>query len=157
VHWVVQKRPVANSATQALRVRLYTYVANADGWAPALEASDDQGELWVDATVRAADLTGDGKPEIAVGFRYQGSGSGLGVNVVHYQQELAVLAHTGLLSHGSADVSAARLDDYAAEYPNGEPNCCPPYYSHRVIRWDGSHYRAERLPNVSQAPSGDFP
>jgi hypothetical protein len=144
VDWVVQHRPVTGSCCEAYVIRMFTYSGEAGGWVVRLEARDDQAAKWSGAAVKEEDLTGDGAVELIAGFRFQGSGLILAYDLVTDQSgsTLAVAAHSGQLSHGSALVGSGRVDDYSAQYPNNEPNCCPPYFEHRAIQWNGSAFAA---------------
>ena len=48
-----------------------------------------------------------------------------------------MLAHREI-SHGSATLDGASILDTEAEYPNGEPNCCPAYFQLSRVRWNDS-------------------
>ena len=38
-------------------------------------------------------------------------------------------------------VSAGELSEYSAQYPNGEPPCCPPSYLRRTIAFEDGFFR----------------
>ena len=147
--WMVQHRP-AGTCCEARVVRVFTYSPEAGGWIVHLEGRDLQGQGWSDVKVRALDLTGDGRIELVFGFRFQGSGNILGYDIMTFPAGSGpqVAAHPDEASHGSVTLGGGRVDEYSAQYPNNEPNCCPPYFLHRVIQWDGSVFRATNIGNV---------
>lgn len=151
--WVVQHQTVPESCCWAWVVRVFVYSADAGGWYPALEAADLTGTVWSSASVVTEDLTGNGTPEIVAGIRFQGSAETLGYDLVIWRQSdpaPVVGAHPdGELAHASVTIAPEQADEYAAQYPNGEPDCCPPYFSHRRITWNGSAFVATTLDNVA--------
>ena len=60
-----------------------------------------------------------------------------------------------LLREETAELKG-HVDEYSAQYPNGEPNCCPPYFLHRVLRWDG-HDEVFRATEQGQVDPDDVP
>jgi hypothetical protein len=142
VVWVVERSATTTGAT-ALRARLFTFVPDAGGWVEWLQAADPTGERWSDVNVLPADLTGDGVPELVVGFRGADELQTLEYDIVGYAQDglPTVLAHPEPPSRGVVVVSAGQVQEYAAQYPNAEPACCPPSYIRRTIGYDAGFFR----------------
>jgi hypothetical protein len=153
VVWVVQRATTADGSA-ALTVRLFTYVPDAGGWVEWLQASDPAAERWSDVNVVPADLSGDGVPELLVGFREIDERLTLEYDIVGYTQTNLpqVLAHPNDAALGSVVVAGGAILEYAAQYPNDEPACCPPSFVRRTIAFEEGFFRvsdtAEVLPNV---------
>jgi len=157
--WVAEHQPIPGSCCNAWTARVFAYSPSAGGWYPALQAKDTQGSLWDAVGFKAIDLTGDGKPELVAGFRYLGSGYILSYDIVTFGAGSVpkVPAHPNPADHGSIVVSLGRIDEYSAQFPNGEPECCPAYFLHRVITWDGSVFHAVPVGHTDSAPGQDWP
>jgi hypothetical protein len=142
VIWVVE-RTATTTGTTAVLVRVFVYVASEGGWVEWLVAADPTGERWSDVNVLTSDLTGDAVAELVVGFRGVDEAQTLEYDVVGYDQDglPLVLAHPDPSARGAVVVTAGQLQDYGAQYPNGEPACCPPSYLHRTIAYDGGFFR----------------
>jgi hypothetical protein len=108
-----------------------------------LQAADRAGERWSDVNVLAADLTGDGVSELLFGFRGLDEGQTLDTDIVGYGQDglPVVLAHPESAVHGVVVVSGGQVQQYGAQYPNGEPVCCPPSYLRRTIAFEDGFFR----------------
>ena len=151
--WLVER----HAATGGLRVsvlrpvgeRRYTVVLSAldDGpGGPARFSSVD---------VRTADLSADGTPEIVFGFRNQGSGAILDLDVVDAPGRVVV--HR-TLDKGRAEAREGRLDDWAAEFGPSDAACCPSRYRHGVVRRTEGAWRlvSSALVPPSDVPDGHF-
>jgi hypothetical protein len=120
VVWVVEQAATPTGAP-AFSVRISTFVPD----------------------VLAADLTGDGVQELLVGFRSIGEDQTLEYDIVGYS-EIAVpevLAHPDPAPKGSVVVSGGTIQEYSAQYPNGEPVCCPAGYLRQSIAFVDSFFR----------------
>ena len=152
VVWVVQQATTP-TGSPAFTVRISTYVLDAGGWVEWLQAADPTGERWSDANVLASDLTGDGVPELLVGFRAIGEARTLEYDVVGYSQVNLpeVLAHPDAAARGSVVVSAGTISEYSAQYPNGEPLCCPVSFLRRTISFQDGFFRVSGSETVLTA------
>jgi hypothetical protein len=150
VVWVVESSATTTGAT-ALRVRVFTYVPDAGGWVEWLQAADPSGERWSDANVLPADLTGDGVPELVVGFRGSDEFLTLEYDIVGYGQDglPTVLAHPDPPLRGALVVSAGEMQEYGAQYPNDEPACCPPAFLRRTIAYEDGFFRVVAADTVT--------
>ena len=143
--WLVEHKPVPNSATEAWRAFVLHWSQGKGVWLVDLEYEDDAASQVFDINVLPSDLTGDGKPELVFGFHFTGSGSILGYDVVTATSgnNPSVSVHREL-SHGAALVAAGLITDYDAKYPNNEPNCCPAYTQKSTVsHHNGTWYLAE--------------
>ena len=142
VIWVAQQGATP-TGTPAFTVRIFTFVPEEAGWVEWLQASDPTGERWADVNVLESDLTGDGVTELLVGFRAIGEEATLDYDIVGYtQQNLPeVLAHPDPTTKGVVVVSAGQVQEYGAQYPSGEPICCPPSYLRRQIAYSDGFFR----------------
>jgi hypothetical protein len=142
VVWVVQQGTTA-TGTPAFGVRIFTFVPDAAGWVEWLQAADPTGERWSDVNVLAADLTGDGVQELVVGFRGVGDLLRLEYDIVGYGQDAVpeVLAHPDAADRGSVVISGGVILEYSAQYPGGEPACCPPSYLLQTIAFEDGFFR----------------
>jgi hypothetical protein len=136
--WLTERTAVPGSATEAWRAYVLHWSANDRAWIVDLRFEDDVAAQVFDVNVLASDLTGDGKAELVFGFRYTGTGSVLGYDVVGDGPDgrVAIRVHREL-SHGAALVTGGRIVDYGAQYPNGEPNCCPAYTQRSIVSASG--------------------
>jgi len=152
VVWVVQQAATP-TGSPALTVRISTYVPDAGGWVEWLQAADPAGERWSDANVLASDLTGDGVAELLVGFREIGEARTLEYDIVGYSQANLpeVLAHPDAAVRGSVVVSAGSISEYSAQYPNGEPVCCPASFLRRTIAFQDGFFRVSGTETVLTA------
>ncbi|HEY7660973.1 MAG TPA: hypothetical protein VIC58_10285 [Actinomycetota bacterium] len=142
VVWVIQQGATP-TGTPTFRTRVFTFVPAAAGWVEWLEASDPAGEQWVDVNILETDLTGDGVMELLVGFRGIGETQMLDVDIVGYTQANlpVVMAHPDPAIRGSVVASAGAIQEYSAQYPAGEPVCCPPSYLHQTIGYEDGFFR----------------
>jgi hypothetical protein len=137
------QRSATTAGTTAFEVRIFTYVPDAGGWVEWLRAADPAGERWSDVSVVAADLTADGLAELLVGFRGRDERTTLEYDIVGYTQDRLpqVLAHPEPSARGSIVVAGGQIQEYAAQYPNDEPACCPPSFLRRTIAFDQGFFR----------------
>jgi hypothetical protein len=122
-------------------------------WVKDLSFLDADASVVNEVTTMVADLTGDGVPELVLGLRGVGTAQPLGVEVVSFGgggTAPSVLAHRDL-SHGQARLDGSVLVAQAAQYPNGEPSCCPAFWQETRISYD-----ADRGAFVG-TPSGRLP
>jgi len=156
--WVLESKTVAGSAGAANFAHVYTFSLDLGGWVEQLRASDPQARLWSSIRVAAADLTGDGKPELLFAFHFLGSGSDLGLDIVVNADGVPVVAaHPDDAVHGSVVLSDGRIDQYLAQFPNGAPNCCPPFFLRRTIEYVDGSFRVTSVGKVKPdqvPPSG---
>ena len=149
VVWIVE-RTTANGITATL-ARVVSFVTDENGWVEWLQASDPTGETWSDVNVVASDLTGDGVAELLVGFRGTTDASNLDLDIVGFGQDNlpVVLAHPDTAPHGSVVVTGASLQEHVAQYPGGEPECCPPTYQRQTIAFVDGFFRITETQDVS--------
>jgi len=148
--WVVEADPVEGWASAAQSLRILTFSNELNGWVEQLRARDPQARKWTGIRVVARDLTGDGKPELVVGYHYLGSGGDLGIDIVANTDGVPIVAaHPDDAIHGAAVFRGATVEQYMAQYPNHEANCCPPYFLKRDIRFVDGAYRVTSTAHVS--------
>jgi len=151
--WMIEERLTNGGLRAAVMVR-----TGPSTYRSVLEALDDgpAGPVRFAAiSVAVADVSGDGTPEIAFGFRSQGSGAILDLDLVDAPGRVVV--HRTLdKGRGSAD--EGRLDDWAAEFGPNDAACCPSRFRHAVVRFADDAWRIveSRLEPASQVPEGDF-
>lgn len=157
--WLVEERTAAGGA-KGWRVYVLHFSQGKGAWLMDLWYKDDTGTTVNSAKVVTADLTRTGKASLVVGFRYPGSGAILAYDVVANFDSGASAAPTVAfhreLPHGQASVETGQLVDYAAQYPNGEPNCCPAYFIESRIAERGGRWVATPAGRVPNAGAGDF-
>lgn len=142
VIWVVQQATTATGAP-AFATRIFTFVPDAGGWVEWLQASDPTGERWSDVNVLETDLTGDGVPELLVGFRGVGDEQTLEYDILGYGQDTApeVLAHPDAAPRGSVVISVGAILEYSGQYAAGEAPCCPSSYLLETIAFEDGSFR----------------
>ncbi len=150
VVWVVQRSTTSTGAT-ALQARVFTFVPDEGGWVEWLQASDPAGDLWSDVNVLATDLTADGVPELIFGYRGIDESQTLDTDIVGYGQDglPVVVAHPEPAVRGVLVVSGGQIQVFGAQYPNGEPVCCPPSYLQRTIAFEDGFFRVVASQSVA--------
>jgi hypothetical protein len=120
-----------------------SFVPDAGGWVEWLRAEDPNGDRWSEVNVLAADLTADGVAELVVGFRGADERQTLEYDIVGYGEAgiPVVLAHPEPAARGVVVVGAGQLQEFAAQFPNDEPACCPPSYVRRTIAYEDGFFR----------------
>lgn len=135
---------------------------------PALGVVDDGPDgavRFAAITARAVDVSGDGVDELVVGFRGQGSGGSLDVDVVGHSEggperggpDAEVVVHR-TLDQGQATATAGRLDLWSAVYGPGDARCCPSVWRHEVVTFVDGAWRvvASTDERLSAPPEGDL-
>jgi hypothetical protein len=150
--WVVETKPLPGLAAPATSVRVLTPSTELDGWVEQLRASDPEGMRIAAIRVVPRDLRGDGKPELVVGYRYQGSGGDLGTDVVVNDDGVPwVAAHPDDAVHGSVVFRGRDLIQYMADPAPADSNCCPSRFKRRVIRYSDGGFRVVQVAVVPPA------
>jgi len=143
--WVMQHEPASDQCCAVYVIRVYTYLRLAGGWVRRLQQTKLAGLEVVSGEVATADITGDGKPELVVGVRFPGSGNSVTVtyDIVTYGagRHPRVAFFRWVSSEGAVTVAANKVDEYDPIYAPGQL-CCPAQFVHRLIRWNGSTFRA---------------
>jgi len=146
-------------------VRVYRPVdADVEQWQVALETAIDTsgaGPLYANVTAEVADITGDGDDELLLGYRSEGTGQILDVDVVDTGPDGTprVLAHDQLYK-GTAIVRQGRLVTYEPVYREADANCCPTWIERSTVRFRDGALRVVAGPRVRTAqadvPPGDL-
>jgi hypothetical protein len=155
--WLVQSHP-GSSGQPAWRAEVLTYSDGAGGWVVDLWTPPDVGQALQSIKVKTTDL-GGGLTGVVFGYRHQGSGYNLEYDIVVRDQGSIprVGAHRGPLSHGAAVVEAGGITEYEAQYPTGEPSCCPAYFQEsQVTRNSQGAFYLFTMAHVAAAPPSDF-
>jgi hypothetical protein len=113
-----------------------------------LAADDAAGATWSAITVRPV---GDA---LAVGFRDQGSGQFLAIDLVDPDGTVGASVR---LDHGRATVTGDRLETWSARFGPDDPNCCPSAWVHQVLANSTGGWIVASEDQVDQPPEGDFP
>jgi hypothetical protein len=123
--WTVEAVEATGSGEQTwrVRIRVRSKTMPDGGWDVALALPDNS--VFANVAVRAADVTGDGRPELLVGYRSGGTGQFEAYDVVTYEQgkSIEVAAHREGLHKGSVELNGIRIVDYSAD--ESSPECCP--------------------------------
>ncbi len=123
-----------------------------DGWDLALATrpeGDERGPLYAAVTARAGDVTGDGADELLLGYRNEGTGAILDLDVVGTDGDGSprVLAHDDLYK-GSAVLRDGKLVTYTPVYRRADANCCPTWIARDVLRYADGEFRVDRIERV---------
>jgi hypothetical protein len=92
--------------------------------------------LYAIVTAKAADVTRDGRDELILGYRSEGTGMVLDVDIVGTEHggTPVVLAHEQLYK-GSVVFRHGRLIAYVPVYERADANCCPTWIERDVLRF----------------------
>lgn len=138
--------------------------SGSDRWRVALETPLDAtgaGPLYANVTAEVADITGDGNDELLLGYRSEGTGQILDVDVIDTTSDGTprVLAHDQLYK-GTAIVRPGRLVTYEPVYREADANCCPTWIARSTVRFRDGALRVDAGPRVPTAdadiPAGDL-
>jgi hypothetical protein len=140
----------------AVRVWTHSETMPDGGWQVALHVPQPAGppRSFANVAVRSVDLTGDGQPELLVGYRAAGTGQFESYDVVTFEPGAApvVGAHREGLHKGSVTVEGTDLVDFTAD--ESSPECCPRSSTRTRIAWrDG----AFRVTEVAELPIDEQP
>jgi hypothetical protein len=121
-------------------VRVYRpAVAVPDGWELALSTRPEDGDVGpvlAGVAAKAVDVTGDGHDELVIGYRSEGTGDILDVDIVGTDEAgtPAVVVHDQLYK-GNVIFKNGRLISYAPVYRKMDANCCPTSIERDVLRY----------------------
>lgn len=123
-----------------------------DGWELALATHpelDDPGPLYAAVTAKAADVTGDGKDELLLGYRNEGTGMILDLDIIGTDDAGTprVLAHDDLYK-GNVVLRRGRLVTYTPDYRETDANCCPTWIVRDVLRYEDGRFTADQVARV---------
>lgn len=155
--WTLDTQPGSGAGEQVwhLRVRVRSKSMPDGGWDVALQLRTDQTPLFANVSVKSADVTGDGKPELLVGYRSAGTGQFEAYDVLTYEPgaQLEVAAHREGLHKGSVALEGTSIVDYSAD--QSSPECCPTTAHRTVIAFGNGAFRvtgASDVPIDQQPP-----
>lgn len=121
----------------------------------------DLGPVYADVRAEVGDVTGDGKPELLVGYRSEGTGQILDIDIVGTTDDGTpkVLAHDQLYK-GTAKIKGGTLITWSPVYRKSDANCCPTSIRRDVVRFRDGAFVVQPGPKVPTArasiPPGDF-
>ncbi len=130
-------------------------------WVQSYWAEEAGPGIWSSVTVVLGDFHFDDGAEVWVGYRYDGSGGYLDIDVLDALPDGSFfLGGLQGLDHGQVDVRPGGATVVTALYADGEPNCCPGNFLVREVtfassQWQiggGTTYAADAVPAVV----GDF-
>jgi hypothetical protein len=148
--WTVDALPGAGTGEQVWRVRIRTRSTTMPdgGWDVALGLPERPDPLFANVAVKAADVTGDGRPELLVGYRSGGTGQFEAYDVVTYEQgkQPEVAAHREGLHKGSVALDGTTIVDYSADEES--PECCPTTARRTAIAFSNGEFRVSAVGDV---------
>jgi len=124
----------------------------AEGWDLALATRPEMGEpgpLYAAVTARAADVTDDGRDELVIGYRDEGTGSMLDLDVVMTDTAGVpyVAAHDELYK-GSVVFRDGHLVTFTPVYKRHDGNCCPTWVARDVLRYHDGRLEVDRVAKI---------
>ena len=158
--WTLDSLPGTGTGEQVwhVRIRVRSKSMPDGGWDVALALPERPDPLFANVSVKAADVTGDGRPEVLVGYRSGGTGQFEAYDVVTYEQgkQLEVAAHRQQLHKGSVAVDGTTIVDYSADEQS--PECCPTTARRTAIAFNGGEFRVIEAGDVpsDQQPADLF-
>lgn len=148
--WTLDARPGSSTDEQVWRLRIRTRSKTMPdgGWDVVLALPDSPEASFANVAVKAADVTGDGRPELLVGYRSAGTGQFEAYDVVTYEQgkPLEVAAHRQQLHKGSVALDGTTIVDYSAD--ESSPECCPTTAHRTAIAFSGGEFRVTEVGDV---------
>jgi hypothetical protein len=148
--WTVDAQPGSGTGEQVWRVRIRTRSPSMPdgGWDVALALPENENPMFANVAVRAADVTGDGRPELLVGYRSGGTGQFEAYDVVTYEQgqRLEVAAHRQGLHKGSVALEGTTIVDYSADEQS--PECCATTARRTAIAFSNREFRVAAVGDV---------
>jgi hypothetical protein len=152
--WTVEPRDGIGTGEQTwrARIRVRSKTMPDGGWDAALQLPENA--IYANVAVRAHDVTGDGRPELLVGYRSGGTGQFESYDVVTYEsgKQLEVPAHREGLHKGSVALDGTTIVDYSAEEES--PECCPTRARRTAIAFANGVFR---VTEVSEVPIDQQP
>ena len=158
--WTLDALPGAGTGEQVwhLRIRVRSKSMPDGGWDVALALPEKLNPMFANVSVKAADVTGDGRPEVLVGYRSGGTGQFEAYDVVTYEQgrQLEVAAHRPRLHKGSVALEGTTIVDYSADEQS--PECCPTTTRRTAIAFNGGEFGVTEAGDVpiDQQPADLF-
>jgi hypothetical protein len=158
--WTLDALPRNGAGEQVwhLRIRTRSNTMPDGGWDVTLALPDSPEPALAGVAVKAADVTGDGRPELLVGYRSAGTGQFEAYDVVTYEpgKPLEVAAHRQQLHKGSVALDGTTIVDYSAD--ESSPECCPTTARRTAIAFDGGDFRVTQVGAVpiDQQPADLF-
>src|SRR5215208_7665228 len=153
--WTVESRQETASGERFWNVgiRVRSKSMPDGGWDVALRVPRDDA-LYANVAVKQQDVTGDGRPEILVGYRSGGTGQFESYDVVTYEpgNPLEVAMHRRGLHKGSVVLEGTTIVDYSADEKS--PECCPTTAQRTAIAFIGGEFR---VTEVSEVPIDQQP
>jgi hypothetical protein len=156
--WTVEAVEATGTGEQTwrVRIRVRSKTMPDGGWDIAFALSDNA--KFASVAVKAADVTGDGRPELLVGYRSGGTGQFEAYDVVTYEQreQLEVAAHRQGLHKGSVALEGTTIVDYSADEES--PECCPMKARRTAIAFGSGEFRVAEVADVpiDQQPADLF-
>jgi len=134
-----------------------------NGWDVALvtsAAGNEPGPLYANVTAKTADLTGDGHQSLVIGYRAEGTGEILDLDiVVGASTGPRVGAHAELYK-GVVQVLPGHLVTYNPIYRSRDGNCCPSFTERDEIRYRRGRFVVSHGPRIptqrANIPPGDL-
>jgi hypothetical protein len=122
-----------------------------NGWQVALVTSPqpgDPGPEYANVTARTADLTGDGHQTLLVGYRAEGTGEILDMDIVVGTATGPRVAGHREFYKGVVQILPDRLVTYAPIYRARDGNCCPSFTERDEIRYRMGSFVLSTGPHV---------
>jgi hypothetical protein len=107
-------------------------------WQVALVTMAQDGEpgpLYANVTAKTADLTADGHQSLVLGYRAEGTGAILDLDIVLGTRTGPRVAAHSELYKGVVQILPGRLVTYAPTYRARDSNCCPSFTQRDEIRY----------------------
>ncbi|MEX0665929.1 MAG: hypothetical protein WD598_14330 [Acidimicrobiia bacterium] len=152
------------SRNWAIRIHRITEDGRAMGLAlttPTDLENDELSLLYADVTHAVGDLTGDDEPELVLGYRSEGTGQILDLDIVGLDESGAVevLAHAQLYK-GTARIKKGTLVTWMPIYKKSDANCCPTWIRRDVVRYEEGAFvvhAGKKVPTAkANIPAGDL-
>ena len=158
--WTVDALPGSGTGEQVwhVRIRVRSKSLPDGGWDVALGLPQSPDPLFTNVAVKPADVTGDGRPELLVGYRSGGTGQFEAYDVITYEQgkQVDLAAHRQDLHKGSVALDGTTIIDYSADEES--PECCPTKARRTAIAFGGGEFRVTEVNDVpiDQQPADLF-
>lgn len=134
-----------------------------NGWEPALVTGphgSDPAPLYANVTAKTADLTGDDHQSLVVGYRAEGTGEILDLDIVSGTTSGPHVAAHREFYKGVVQILPGHLVAYAPIYLARDGNCCPSFTQRDDIRYRRGRFMLSAGPRLPtrhvDIPPGDL-